>query len=175
MGKKKRKKRVKKYNKMSFKQAICSGCGLCPTGTDPKFCYAQYKEAGPLFVASALPELTKARYWFARTNLGKDMFDCERFEECFCKTGVCSEGVNVIGMQCPYVAGCYMEFREQLNGVGTKITKVKKKIKERYVAQPYPTFFCSDQGWIDAMLKEVMDDFEPNTGGDMEAAVVQRS
>ena len=66
MSKKNRLKKKRKYSytKGEFVDNICSMCGICEPGTDPKFCYGDvYLEDPKYFVKKTVKNLAEMRRW----------------------------------------------------------------------------------------------------------------
>lgn len=158
MGRKKNKKRRKlNYTKSEFTSLFCSKCMLCAAGTDPTFCFEQvYKQNPKLFVKVIFKHLQDLSTWLF--DSGQDVvigFDDSIeyiFKHAFCSSGFCGKKYP---NGCDMIVGCLTAFRSQMKG-GPKVTldmsapqgkrqkNKKNKKKERYVAKPYPTFFCNE-------------------------------
>lgn len=167
MGKKSKKKRRKlNYTKSEFQQIFCNKCMLCPANTDPTFCYEQvYKQNSKLFVRVIFNRLIQLNKWlFESDNSEIKGFDESIeyiFKNAFCSSGFCGKKYP---SGCEMITGCLMAFRAQMKG-GPKINismsapqgrKTKKDKKTRYVAKPYPTFFCNEpfKSEIEVLLNE---------------------
>lgn len=168
MGKKKRKKRRKlNYTKAEFQQIFCSKCMLCPSKTDPTFCFEQvYKQNPKLFVRVIFNRLIQLNKWIFESGeadiKGFDESIEYIFKNAFCSSGFCG-GKHHNG--CEMITGCLMAFRAQMRGkpkinlnmAAPQGKKNKKKNKKnRYVAKAYPTFFCNEpfKSEIEVLLNE---------------------
>jgi len=96
------------------------------------------------------------------------------FKMGFCSSNYC--GQRGSQKSCEYLAGCISAFRKQIknpngqlihlsdfrNKPGKKNRKMKKRkkaVKERYVPQPYPTFFCNER--MENEVKRIVDGNKP--------------
>lgn len=137
----------------------CSKCMLCKVGTDPTFCYEQiYKKEPKLFIKTIFRRLLEMNKWLLNQSQGgKKEYEEELeyiFKNSFCKDGFCNDGVYG---QCKKTANCLLAFKSQLTSgprINVRVRNTnyeakpkkskKEKRKDRFVAKPYPTFFCNE-------------------------------
>lgn len=174
MGKASRKKKLRrrklKYNKSEFIGIFCSKCMLCPRGSEPSFCFEQvYKKNPKLFVQVIFNHLLELTGWVfdSHQDFLKDVDDINTyiFKHAFCSSGICGKKYP---NGCEMQLGCLAAFKAQVSGeekvkittavgvTGKKKKKLKRKHKQRYVAKPYPTFFCNEpfKSEIEGLLNE---------------------
>lgn len=161
-------------------QIFCSKCLLCPSGSNPTFCYEQvYKKQPKLFVKVIFQRLLQLMTWIFDSQ--QDMFtepgDINKYilNHAFCSSGLCGKKWK---SGCEQMPGCLTAFTAQIEGkdtikvtaaVGNKGKKKNKKYKkkQRYVAKAYPTFFCNEpfKSEIEAILNEDNDKQQDKTAG----------
>lgn len=126
---KKLKKKLK-LSKQQFKCVVCSNCTICSHKPSLEFCFNVYEDNPKEFITSTFVKLTKLVKWVDDpTN------ETKIFTDLFCKY-TCNSMLQ--GEEdCPSVEYCLEEFKKQ---VPSKVKPV-----EKYIAKPYPTFFCSDK------------------------------
>jgi hypothetical protein len=165
MGKKNKKKKQRKrerrrklYNKKEFAGIFCSKCNLCKGG--PSFCYQYvYRTTPHLFLKPIFDRLLETDTWNkSRTN--KNVIDVGEFRYIFC---LALEGTCGAGMNCDYMTSCYNAFQNQLHGAPPSevVRKRKRKArakKKKYIAEPYPTVFMSDNDEFINFVKGLFDD-----------------
>lgn len=157
MSKRKRKNKQTKYNKKTFKNTVCSNCGLCESNATPDFCYTFYKDDPERFMSYIFRKLTALHHWPQTFGVYISDIENDLFKQIFCESNICDNDIKE-GEECPSLNNCIFEHRKQiyLNGfdaygfprnqstpfiTGKKGKKRKKK--EKYIAKPYPTFFCN--------------------------------
>lgn len=164
MGKRSKNKRRKlKYTKEEFQEIICNQCGLCGVGTDPVYCYGEvYKKNPKLFTKTIFKNLIEIKRWLinvgrANPSLCSDEDLKYIFHMSFCGSNFC-ECKPKRGDACGHLPECLNAFKKQLKDPSSNVypianyrgrnkkkkQKNKKANKNRYVPQPYPTFFCNE-------------------------------
>ena len=168
MGKRKGRKRKKKnrlYNKKQFVGIFCAKCGLCIG--DPTFCYTEVYRTDPKeFINNVFKRLLEIKKWNedrGRSSADKTILvDVEQFKYVFCKSLTRSCGLNIEHDHCDLINNCWRAFSNQVFGAEAthagRNKKRKKKKTKRYIIQPYPTLFTSDNdGWI-AFVRELFNE-----------------
>lgn len=161
MAKKKRKKNKYRYTKGEFFNILCKNCCACGIkDTEDSFCYNFYGINNKRFITSVYPRLRKSM-WSEKEHIQISLFYSMFCESCS-KFTVTPEDTN----NCNYIEECFNLFQEQMDPVYTKSLRLdkftsdfinkktlvhgnkKNKKKEKYVVQPYITFFYSrDEDW----------------------------
>jgi hypothetical protein len=123
-----------------------------------------YKQNPKLFVRVIFNRLIQLNKWLFESDSsevkGFDESIEYIFNNAFCSSGFCGRKYP---SGCEMITGCLMAFRAQMRG-GPKINlsvpqgrkNKKDKQKSRYVAKPYPTFFCNEpfKSEIEVLLNE---------------------
>lgn len=173
MGKSRSNKRKYKYTKQEFVNICCEKCGICKQGTSPDLCYSElYLEQPKKFIKVVFRNLLEIKkltdkngyvYLYTATE-GVEYLEY-LFKRAFCSANLCGQYKGA--KQCSNIIGCIAAFRQQVKGydkvngydnVYTSIStkqpkkKGKKKKKQRYVAEPYPTFFTNGKA---TFLREI--------------------
>jgi len=167
-----------RYTKTEFMDIICTQCGLCPKDTEPVFCYGDvYKESPKKFIRVIFKNLMEVKRWLVNVGQAHPSFLPDEDIEYIFKMGFCSSnycGQRGTKKNCEYIAGCISAFRKQIKNPNGQLIKLsdfrnakttssrkgkkkkrKKAIKERYVPQPYPTFFCNER--MEPEVKRIVD------------------
>lgn len=148
MGKKKYNKNKKgknRYTKSQFLDIYCLNCDLCRIQPpDPIFCYEELYKIDPnRFLESCFVGLMKAARGIRESNLSSNDITINRFRELFCEP-FCKRN------SCGLLLDCFNLFKDQINGRARskanmhKNKKKRKKSRQRYICEPYPTIFTSD-------------------------------
>jgi len=185
-SRRKNKKIKKNMNKEEFRKIICSQCRICHTNSSLDFCYESMYKANPkTFIKFCYKRLRNIKDWYILGGEGEDYSSTEQlrvFEKIFCGSGICHAwrvDYTIASPRrcgtCRYSFGCFLEFSNQKKGKdpegfckrkklkrvpgAAKYTKAKRKNKkaERYVCEPYPTFFTNDNEAWKAHVKGVID------------------
>jgi len=158
-GKKKKQKRAKRkklFNKKEFAGIFCSKCNLCKGR--PSFCYQYvYRTTPHLFLKPIFDRLLATDVW-NKSITNNDIIDAGQFRYIFC---LALEGTCGAGMTCEYMTSCYNSFQNQLHGASPSqvVRKRKKKAKKKkYIAEPYPTVFMSNDDDFINFVKRLFDD-----------------
>ena len=175
MGRKSKKKRQKlKYTKEEFQNIICEQCKLCAPGTDPVYCYeGVYKKNPKLFTKTIFRNLIEIKRWLINVGRANPALCSDEdlkyiFTMSFCGSNFCGEK-TVRGQTCDRLLECVSSFKKQLSAPGSNVypladyrgrskkknRKNKKAKKNRYVPQPYPTFFCNER--MEPEVRRVVD------------------
>lgn len=159
MGKRKRKRKNRKklYNKKQFVGIFCEKCNLCQGG--PSFCYQYvYRPTPHLFLTPIFDRLLETDIW-NKSLTNNSVLDVGQFRYIFC---LALEGTCGAGMNCEYMTSCYNSFQNQLHGAppSSILRKKKKKAKnkKKYIAEPYPTVFMSNNDDFINFVKGLFDD-----------------
>lgn len=153
----KRQKRKKLYSKKEFTGIFCSKCNLCKGR--PAFCYQYiYRTTPHLFLKPIFDRLLEVHVWNESLTTS-DVVDINQFRYIFCQA---LEGICGAGMNCEYMVGCYNSFQNQLHGAPPSQVVRKKGNKQakrkKYVAEPYPTVFMSNNDEFINFVKGLFDD-----------------
>lgn len=148
-NKKKAKKRNKyKYTKREFTDICCSQCNICDSTFMPELCYSElYTRYPKKFIKLVFKRLLRVSEVLHNSNnySGKDKIEFI-VKKVFCGADLCGNNHNNDG-KCPHFSECTAVFGRQMGeGEGTTASSSvykKERKKERYVAQPYPTFFTN--------------------------------
>lgn len=161
MGKKNRRKY--KYTKHEFIQICCSKCKICNEKVSPDLCYSKFYLANPKkFIKVAFKRLLKIKRDKCYTQTGipflVNKFEHLRyiFKDVFCNADLCDDYY-----QCDSMSSCLLAFSIQTEGVSTtntytKLKRMSKKKKHRYVAKPYPSFFTNDNETFHKEIKDIL-------------------
>lgn len=186
MGKQKIKVK-RKYGRREFIDIICQTCGLCGNDPDPFYCFdTVYSKHRKKFIKKILPQLISMRKeaektsWPFKTRYVEEIRKLH--EEIFCGAEFCGPCKNKMPCQSTFVAQIKGEnpvFKVSLKkkiGIGNNKEKNKSKSnkgkKKRWIAEPYPTFFCNPEfeKEIERTLSD-NNDFKSNKGaGDSSAS-----
>lgn len=174
MGKSKSHKKRYKYTRAEFINICCEKCGLCSLGTSPDLCYSELYTMQPKrFIKIVFKNLLEIRklsdkngYIYSYAENNNIEYLEYLFRRAFCSANLC--GKYNIDKQCDNIIGCIAAFRRQVKGYKStkhfnayksvlqkapkQKKKKKKKKKQRYVAEPYPTFFTNGNA---AFLEEI--------------------
>lgn len=160
MSKRKKKRNKYKYTKEEFYSILCSNCSVCSSNSDNNlFCYSQYKANNKNFIKKVYPSLRTIEW------PDKLFVQLTVFCNVFCKNCLNYSTEKKEDNTCTYAQDCFQAFRAQADPVysdslslsGFKEDVIKKNVnktlnkkakKNKYVVQPYMTFFCSgDENW----------------------------
>lgn len=162
MGKKGRKKKqalkqAHRFMKKQFLEIYCPNCKICVAeNPNPIFCYDElYKTEPETFFKHCLSGLINLkRQLVAKDTPSKDI-TMGQFNDLFCKA-FCKKNA------CNLIVDCYLLFKKQIRGGAKtraetrKNKKQRKKVKERYICQPYPTIFTNDnEEWL-AKIEDIL-------------------
>ena len=162
------------YNKTEFQNILCSNCSVCDDySISPEWCYALYKLDPEEFLQKCYSKLVKLSSWsMGSSGLENKNLELQMFRSLFCKADLCrtlwTNGEAPGGDNCLNTQDCLKQFLGQISPSGTgfipnsvarpKTGKRNKRKKEKYICQPYPTFFISGRtGWeeeIHTLLEE---------------------
>lgn len=171
MAKKRKKKNKKlkrrfKYSKHEFMDICCRQCQICADGVDPAFCYPKvYKQDPKKFMLEIFglllvihDEILNGTHQSGKTP---EKEAAEIFNRVFAKIDFSNRKKARRDFYC-----------QMLDQTPLKAQGKKKKKKQRYVVQPYPTFFCNPEFMeeVKATINDGNDDQQQNpveepTGG----------
>ena len=155
------KRRQAHYYKGQFIDIYCPKCEICITQpANPIFCYDElYVEDSHAFFRDCFSELVELKRDLEKTNtLSKDI-SLEQFRKVFC-LHFCKKEIEVYF--CNFITDCYNLFRNQIHGrIRTKAQtyknkKKRKKQREKYICEPYPTMFTNDNEEWQAKIEEIL-------------------
>lgn len=158
LKRKKKNRKNQKYTKHQFSEIYCPNCEICfHKPTNPIFCYNElYKEDPKRFFRDCLTGLIDLKLELEKT--GEDI-SIEKFREVFCHN-FCERDVD--WPDCGVLTDCLRLFKGQINGKAVDKSKKArhkrkhKKKKEKYICQPYPTVFTSDNEEWQAKIEEIL-------------------
>lgn len=165
MGKRKRKRKKKqrsqKYTKIQFSEIYCPNCEIClAEPTNPVFCHGElYKDDPKRFFRDCLSGLIDLKQKLRETGSNSKDINIEQFREVFCHN-FCQRGVD--WPDCGMLTDCLRLFRGQINGKMVNKAKMhrnknrRRKEKQKYICQPYPTLFTSDNEEWQAKIEEIL-------------------
>lgn len=158
--KNRKRKNRKTYNKDEFCNIFCPKCSLCLTKAEPIMCYWFYKNNKKKFLNQTFKELNNLE-WPTENYIQLSLFT-----NLFCDKCSLFSPDEKGGPICKDVKSCFDLFRSQIDPVYSnklystdfeaKVLKKylknhieKKEKKEKYIVQPYLTFFYSkaDPEW----------------------------
>ncbi len=172
-----RKNRRHKIDKSKFKETVCSKCGLCIKGTNPKFCYNfLYKKNPSKFINVVLPKMISQNNFLSQAKelspneVSTSMIAMSIFRAIFCTNDLCigcSASVDQVNT-------CILKFRTQeVNNpiyslikqtFGPKISKIQKKaLKKAKKAEnkeknkPKVTIFMSENEEFKSEVKCILE------------------
>jgi hypothetical protein len=164
MGKKN--KKGYKYTKHEFMSICCSKCGICHDGFSPDLCYSDLYVVHPKkFIKVIFRNLLKSKHLITEYNPYmhghvQGMIYNEALEnffiKVFCSANLCDKYNS--SKQCVNINMCLSDFKYQLNGHSTadKVSVFSKKKNQRYVVQPYPTFFTNENEKFSKEIKRIL-------------------
>jgi hypothetical protein len=165
MSKKGRRKRNKKrrnklYRKKEFANIFCQKCNMCKG--NPAFCYEEVYRTNPaLFLKPIFDRLLEVKKYNENKAFNIPM-DVAQFRYVFCTALAHSCDVKIPVENCDCMTSCYNAFLNQANGAAPSNVRVRKKKKKnkkkRYVCQPYPTLFTSDNDKFVNFVKGLFED-----------------
>ena len=180
--KKLRKLMRRAYNKQEFRNILCSNCSVCDDySPGPEWCYILYKDDPEQFLRQCYTKLIKLGSWSTGDLHGENKtLEGHLFRSLFCKSNICakawSEGESPDS--CPLIDDCLNQFHAQISSAGIGFVpnetirpkagkrkvqeqrgnkRVKRK-KEKYICQPYPTFFTNGRAEWEKEIKFLLED-----------------
>lgn len=172
-----RKRRRHKINKSKFKSAVCSKCGLCSKGINPKFCFGfLYKKNPGKFMGNVLPKVLSQNTYLAEVmsldpkSISTSMIAMSIFRAVYCTSGLCVGCDQEVSK----VSNCIVQFKTQetqnptykmiQQTFGPKLTKKQRKaLKKAKRAEakkkhkPKVTVFMSDNEEFRAEVKRLLE------------------
>ena len=168
MGKKNRKNY--KYTKHEFISICCSKCRICYDGFSPDFCYSDLYIIQPKkFIKIIFRNLLETKHLIIENEkynsyiyggIKKPSYDNNLkalFVKVFCSADLCGRYNSL--KQCTNINMCLLDFKCQMNGcsIPNKVSVFNKQTKEqRYIVQPYPTFFTNDNEQFSKEIKKII-------------------
>lgn len=173
-----RKNKRHKINKSKFKETVCSKCGLCNSGINPKFCYNfLYKKNPGKFSGTIMPKMLSQNNFlrqakeFSPSEIATSLVAMSIFRAVFCVDGLCT-GCDV-GVE--RVNECVSRFRTQevnnpmyklikhtfspkVSRAQKKAAKKAKRAARRAKNKPKVTVFMSDNEEFQAEVKRILED-----------------